>query len=35
MHRVFDSAGPTSRLAISPHIVLPSLSLYEVGAPEG
>jgi len=34
MLRVFDSAGPMSRLALSPRIVLPSLPDNEVGAPE-
>jgi hypothetical protein len=35
MLRVFDSAGPILRLALAPHIVLPSLPLNEVGVPEG
>jgi len=34
MRRVFDSAGPMSRLALSPRIVLPSLPGDEVGAPD-
>ena len=34
MRRVSDSAGPMSRLALSPRIVLPSLPQYEVGTPE-
>ncbi len=33
MRRVFDSAGPMSRLALAPRIVLPSLPGDEVGAP--
>ena len=35
MRRVSDSAGPMSRLALTPRIVSPSLPPYEVGAPEG
>jgi hypothetical protein len=31
MLRVFDSAGPITRLAIAPRIVLPSLPVNEVG----
>jgi len=34
MRGVFDSAGPMTRLALAPPIVLPSLSHNEVGAPE-
>ena len=34
MRRVSDSAGPMSRLALSPRIVWPSLPPYEVGAPK-
>jgi len=34
MRRVSDSAGPMSRLALAPRIVLPSLPQYEVGTPE-
>ena len=35
MLRVFDSAGPITRLAIAPRIVLPSLPVNEVGVPKG
>ena len=35
MHRVSDSAGRMTRLALSPCILWPSLPQYEVGAPEG
>jgi hypothetical protein len=35
MLRVFDSAGPITRLALSSRIVLPSLPVNEVGVPEG
>ncbi len=31
---VFDSAGPMTRLARTPRIVLPSLTRNEVGTPE-
>jgi len=34
MRRVSDSAGPMSRLALTPRIVLPSLPPYEVGVPK-
>ena len=35
MRRVFDSAGPMSRLALSPHIVLPSLLVTRGRRPRG
>ena len=35
MRGVFDSAGPMTRLALAPPIVLPSLSVNEVGTPKG
>ena len=34
MHRVSDSAGPMARLALSPRIVWPSLSVNKVGTPD-
>jgi len=34
MPRVSDSAGPMTRLALTPRIVLPSLPPYEVGTPK-
>ena len=34
MRRVSDSAGPMTRLALAPRIVLPSRPPYAVGAPE-
>ena len=34
MLRAFDSAGPLTRLALSPRTVLPSLSLNKVGTPD-
>jgi len=34
MRRVSDSAGPMTRLAIAPRIVLPSRPPYAVGAPK-
>ena len=34
MHRVLDSAGPMTRLALTPPIVLPSLPGHEVGTPK-
>jgi hypothetical protein len=35
MLKVYDSAGPMARLALTPRTVWPSLSVNKVGAPEG